>query len=106
VNHRPLPGWALAGAGVTLLAVVLEFLGSLVGDSPSTSYPGWLVAFAWPMPVRVAWWASATAGAVASIRGLAYATGRPLLVRTILVASPFALFTIGIAMGASWATWH
>lgn len=105
-GERPLPGWALAGAGVTLLAVTLEFLGSFVGDSPSTGYPGWLVPFAWPTPVRVVWWLGAATGAAAASHGLSHATGRPRPLRTVLVAAPFLLFAGGVAAGASWATWH
>ncbi|MBW3619503.1 MAG: hypothetical protein KY461_04610 [Actinobacteria bacterium] len=106
VDERPLPGWALAGAAVTLLAVALEFLGSFVGDSPSTAYPGWLVTFAWPAPLRVVWWLLAAGGAVAASHGLSQATGRPRPLRTVLVAAPFLLFAGGVAAGASWATWH
>lgn len=103
---RPVPWWALAGGAVTMLAVVLEFLGSLLGDSPSTGYPGWLVPIGWPTPVRVGWWLVATMGAVAASRGTAYATGRPRPLRTVVVASPFLVFAVGIATGATWATWH
>ena len=105
-SDRPLPGWALAGAALALVAVTLELLGSLLGDSPSTSYPGWLVPVGWSTPLRVAWWLSASAGAAAASHGLAQATGDPRAVRTVLVATPFAVFAAGIMLGASWATWH
>ncbi|MBW3662752.1 MAG: hypothetical protein KY469_06605 [Actinobacteria bacterium] len=105
-HDQPLPGWALAGGAVTLLAVTLELLGSVLGDSPSTGYPGWLVPIAWPTAVRVAWWLVATAGAAATSHGLAHAAGRRGYVRTVVVAAPFLIFAVGIALGAEWATWH
>lgn len=105
-DERAVLWWALAGGAVTMLAVVLEFLGSFLGDSPSTGYPGWLVPIAWPTPVRVVWWLVATVGAVAASRGTAYATGRPRHLRTVAVAAPFLLFAVGVATGATWATWH
>jgi hypothetical protein len=103
---RALPAWALWGAGFTLLAVALEFLGSIVGDSPSTGYPGWLVPIAWPTAVRVLWWVAAAVGAVALNRGLARATGHPRRLATVVTALPFLGFALGIALGAEWATWH
>lgn len=103
---EPLPVWAFVGAGVAAVALVLEFLGSILGDAPSTSYPAWLVTVGWPTPLRVAWWAGAAGGAAAAAFGVGHASGRPARLRPVLVASPFLLFAVGVATGASWATWH
>lgn len=106
VGEEPLPRWALVGAGLALLVLALEFLGSFLGDAPASDYPGWLVPIAWPTPVRVLWWLMGSAGAFATSRGLDHVTGRRRLLRGLLVASPFVIFAIGIATGAEWATWH
>lgn len=102
----PVPGWALAGAGFTLAAVALEVAGSVWGDSPSTSYPGWLATIGWPTPLRVLWWTMAAAGVVAMNLGMARASGSRRPVRTVVAAAPFVAFALGIASGAQWATWH
>lgn len=106
MDGNALPGWALAGGAVTLLAVALEFAGNVWGISPTSSYPGWLTPIAWPTVVRVGWWLLAAVGTVAVNRGLARMTGQPRILRTVAVAVPFVAFAAGIAVGAEWATWH
>lgn len=101
-----MPIWAFVGAGVAGLAVALELLGSLFGDAPSTAYPAWLVPIAWPTALRVSWWLLAAAGAAAAAYGLGRAAGRPRRLGPLVMASPFLLFAGGVAVGASWATWH
>lgn len=103
---RPVPRAALWGGAVALLAVVLELWGSW-GTGASTSAPAsWFVASGWPAPLRVLWWTIATVGVFAANRGLAHMAGSPRRVSTAVAVAPFVTFTIGIALGAEWATWH
>lgn len=101
-----VPGWALAAGLVPLAALVLEYAGSVLGSGPSSWYPGWLVAVAWPQPVRIVWWLAAAAGAWALTRGLAHANGRRGWLLSVVVTAPFAVFAVGIAAGTQWTAWH
>lgn len=103
---RPAGGWAIAGGLFALMAVALELRGSLaIGGTPSGSAP-WLVVQGWPQWLRAAWWALATLGVLAAQRGLARVFDRPRPVATVVAVAPFAVFTVGVALGAPWATWH
>lgn len=105
-SPEPLPRIALLGGLLALIAVGLEVWGSW-GTGARTDPPAaWLVASGWPTPVRIVWWSAATVGAFLANRGLAHVTGSPRRVATALAVLPFAAFTIGIAIGAEWATWH
>lgn len=103
---RPLPRTALWGGGMALFAVALELWGSW-GTGASTSAPAsWFVAAGWPTPLRVLWWTLATVGVFTANRGLAHVMGSSRRVATALAVLPFAVFTLGIALGAEWSTWH
>lgn len=98
---------ALAGAGFAVLAVGLELSASLLGGTPGSAYPGWLVTSAWPVPVRTAWWLLVAAGAGTGVRGLVPSwspRGRGVVAG--LGALPFVVFAVAVALGAPWATWH
>lgn len=102
---QPAGRWAVAGGVFALVAVVLEVRGSLsIGGSASTA--SWLVVQGWPQWLRAIWWAVATAGVLAAQRGMGRALGRPRRIATAVAVAPFAVFTLGVALGASWATWH
>lgn len=101
-----IPTWALAGAAVALVAVTLEVLGSVLGDSPDTPYPGWLRPIAWPTLVRVATWLAAAAGSAAYHVGLHRTSGRRRWFIGTLTTTMFLLFAVGIASDAEWSTWH
>lgn len=103
---RPAGRWAVAGGVFALVAVVLEVRGSLsIGGSASSTAP-WLVVQGWPQWLRAIWWAVATGGVLAAHRGLGRVIGRPRPIATAIAVAPFAVFTLGVALGASWATWH
>lgn len=101
-----LPRAALVGGAVALLAVVLELWGSWGTGATARPPASWLVASGWPTPVRVAWWVAATVGVFLANRGLARAAGRPRRLATAVAVLPFLAFSLGIAFGAEWATWH
>lgn len=103
---HPLPRSALLGGSVALLAVVLELWGSWSTGASTSAPASWFVAPGWPTPVRVVWWAIATVGVFAANRGLAHTTGSSRRVATAAAVVPFMAFTIGIALGAEWSTWH
>lgn len=103
----PLSLWALAGGAFALLAVGLEMLGSVLGDAPTTAYPGWLVPIAWPTAFRTVWWLLAAVGAGAAVAELAAPRSRATRVAgTALAVLPFAAFAVGVALGAEWTAWH
>ena len=105
-DDAPLPRSALLGGAVALLAVGLEVWASWRTGARVDPPLSWLVASGWPTPLRVVWWTAATVGVVMANRGLARMTGSPRRLATTLAAVPFATFTLGIAIGAEWATWH
>jgi len=101
-----LPGWALAGAAITVLAIVLEVAGNVFAGGVTSGYPGWLVTIAWPTPLRVLWWLAAAAGSIAWNVGIARANGRSRRLVTVITATPYVAFAVGVAVGAEWSTWH
>lgn len=101
-----LPPFALMGGAFALLAIGLEVWSSWGTGARVDPPMSWLVATGWPTPVRVVWWAAATGGVLLANRGLARATGTRRRAMTVLAVAPFLAFTVGIAVGAEWATWH
>lgn len=104
-RHHALLGAVGAGAFV-LAAVAAEVLGGLGANSPVPAWAERVVPLAWPPAARVAWWLLVAAAAVA-YRLLLGRAGFPQR-RAVIVLSvaPFVVFAAGIAVGASWATWH
>ncbi|GAC1610150.1 MAG: hypothetical protein NVS3B26_15380 [Mycobacteriales bacterium] len=93
-------------AALVLLAVGLEFASGQAANSPEDARYANFVPLGWPQPVRVLWWLL-IAGAAASHRLLLDTRlGVRRRVLAALAATPFALFALGIAFGASWSTWH
>lgn len=101
--------WVLViGLGGLLFAggaVVLEVVSSGAANSPVPGWAEW-VPLAWPPALRVTWWLAVAAAAA----GFRWSLGRlglqPSRVVTVLTVGPFVVFAAGIAVGASWATWH
>lgn len=104
--HTTAWGLALIGsAAFVLVAVALEFLGGSYANSPVGDWTRF-VPLAWPTWGRVLWWA-AVATAAGVFRLSLHRIGisqRPLVV--VATVAPFAIFSLGIATGESWATWH
>lgn len=101
-----LVGTALACALLVGLAVALEVVAGGAANSPVPAWAEKAVPLAWPQPLRVAWWlgvAAAAYGFRASLRRLGLRQ-RPVVV--VLSVAPFVVFAVGVALGASWATWH
>lgn len=95
----------VVGAVFVILAVVLEVLGGSFANSP---LPAWaeFVPLSWPQAARVVWW-FAVASAAGGFRLGLHRLGIPQ--RPVVVAAsviPFLMFATGIALGASWSTWH
>ncbi len=103
---RPVPWWALGCVAFVVVAVSLELLGSAFANSPVPGAAEAFVPLAWAPWARVVWWLGVAAATIGWHVGLAHATGRPRPVMAALTALPFLSFAIGIAFGASWATWH
>lgn len=106
-QRPPISGWAIGGFVLSLGAVALEVLGSVLGDSPTSGYPGWLVTITWPTALRALWWIAAAAGAAtATGEFVPFRSAAARVASALVVAAPFAAFAVGIAIGAPWATWH
>lgn len=101
-----LPRAALVGGIIALVAVLLEMWGSWGTGAEPTPPASWFVPSGWPTFLRVAWWLAATTGVFLANRGLARVTHRPRRLATAVAVLPFLAFTLGIAAGAEWATWH
>ena len=95
----------LASMLFVLAAVALEVAG---GANANSEVPGWahLVPIAWAPPVRVAWWLAVAASAATFRVGLRRVGIRTNRLADIVTVAPFVAFSAGIALGASWATWH
>lgn len=105
-NEPRLSSWGPVALGFVFLAVGLELLAAQYSNSPVPDAARWLVPLAWPQAVRVLWWTLVTLAA-AGFRYAEYRAGirrHPLIVIGSTV--PFAVFSIGIAFGASFSTWH
>lgn len=100
---------ALTALGCALfvgVAVVSEVVSGAAANSPVPSWAEEVVPLAWPQPLRVVWWlavAAAAYGFRASLRRLGFRQ-HPVVV--VLSVAPFVVFAVGVALGASWATWH
>ncbi len=101
-----LPRWAAVGGAWAALALILEFGGSLWGDSPDTSWPKFLAPIAWPTALRVMSWLAAAVGALAWQAGIARTGAKPRWVLAGLTAALFVTFALGVATDQQWATWH
>lgn len=106
VREEVLPLWALAAFGFVLAAVLLEMLTGAAANSPVPAWADGLVPLSWPPWARVLWWL-AVAGAALAYRLAERRAGiRRRLLTVALTPLPFAVFAVGIALGAQWATWH
>lgn len=103
---RRLPLWAIPAMGFVFLAVALEFIGGQYANSRVPDAAEWLVPLAWPQAARVVWWLG-VASAAAAFRYAERQAGirrHPLVI--LASVAPFAIFAVGIAVGASFSTWH
>jgi hypothetical protein len=102
---RRLALCTVASAGFVVAAVVLEVLGGMGANSP---LPSWahVVPLAWPQAARVAWWIAVAAAAGMFRLGLHRLGVRQRPVVVVVSVAPFLVFATGIALGASWATFH
>jgi hypothetical protein len=95
----------VGSAAVVLGAVSLEVLAGQAANSPVSRWAA-LVPLTWPQPARVAWWLG-IAGAAAGYRWSLRQVGLPArAVADVITVAPFVAFAAGIALGASWSTWH
>ncbi|GAC1608278.1 MAG: hypothetical protein NVS3B26_04540 [Mycobacteriales bacterium] len=99
-------GGSLLCAALVLAAVGLEFASGQAANSPEDSRYANLVPLGWPRPVRVVWWVIIAAAAAGHRFLLDQRRGAGRYVIAALAATPFALFALGIAVGAGWSTWH
>ena len=93
-------------AAFVLLAMAVEVLSGQAANSPGEAKFQPFAPLGWPAPVRVLWWllvATAAAGHRVLLYGLHGARQR---LSAALLAAPFVVFAVGIALGADWATWH
>ncbi|GAC1611681.1 MAG: hypothetical protein NVS3B26_26960 [Mycobacteriales bacterium] len=102
---RRLSG-SLMCAGLVLLAVGLELASAQAANTPESSRYADVVPLGWPRPVRVLWWVLIAAAAAGHRLLLDERRNAGRYVIAALAATPFALFALGIAVGAPWATWH
>lgn len=99
----------LAALGCALfvgLAVASEVVAGAAANSPVPPWAEHVVPLAWPRPLRALWWvavAVAAFGFRASLHRLGFRQ-RPFVV--VVSVAPFVVFALGVALGASWATWH
>jgi nitroreductase len=105
-----LSGSRLAGALLcgllVLVAIGLEIIAGQGGNSPAEARYARFVPLGWPQPARVAWWVM-IAGAAAGHRLLLDdRQGWRRRVLAAAAATPFAVFAVGVGVGASWSTWH
>lgn len=105
-DESALPWVAVGGGLLALVAILLEVWGSWGTGANPRPPASWLVPSGWPVALRVAWWSAATVGVYLANRGLARLTHRPRRVVTTLSVLLFLGFTLGVATGAEWATWH
>lgn len=90
---------------VVVGAVVAEVVAAQFANSTVPDFGEWF-PLAWPRPARVAWWVAVSAAAGGFRLGL-HRLGmrqRPLVVG--MTIAPFAIFAIGVALGADYSTWH
>ncbi len=88
-----------------LTAIVLEVVG---GTNANSAVPAWgeFVPLAWPQWARVLWWLQ-VAAAAATFRAGARRVGiRTRRLGDIATVGPFIVFSIGIAFGSDWTTFH
>lgn len=101
-----LAGWGWAAMLFVFVAVALEVLGGQYSNSQVSSITNWVVPLGWPQAARVVWWLT-VAAAAATFRYAERTAGirrNPILI--VASVLPFVIFAIGIALGASFSTWH
>jgi hypothetical protein len=92
-------------AGLVLGAVTLEVLAGQAANSPVSRWAV-LVPLTWPQPARVGWWLG-IAGAAGAYRWSLRQIGLPARrITDVATVVPFPAFAAGVALGASWSTWH
>lgn len=100
--------WSLAvfgGALFVAVAIGLEVVGGSYANSPTPSWSHWM-PIAWPVAARVAWWMLVATAAAAFRLGLHRLGFRQRAFVVVLTVGPFVAFSVGIATGADWSTWH
>lgn len=100
------PLWGLGCALFVAAAIGLEVLGGQYANSEVPSWAETLVPIAWPGPLRVAWWLAVSAAAFGYRAAESRAGIRRHPVTVGLSIAPFAIFAVGVAFEAPWATWH
>jgi hypothetical protein len=102
--------WLLLSAACAvfvLTAVVLEVTSDPGPTSSGLGWRGHLIPVAWPRGLRVLWWLVVAAAAGTQRWALDRSDGPSVrLVPALALATPFAVFAVGIALGAGWATFH
>lgn len=100
------PWWAWLALGFVFLAVVLEVVGGQYSNSPVDGVAATLHPLSWPQAGRVAWWllVAAAAGAFRYGEWRAGIRRSPVIIGLSVI--PFVIFAVGIALGASFSTWH
>ncbi|MBI2169124.1 MAG: hypothetical protein HYU28_06430 [Actinobacteria bacterium] len=105
-GSRALAGWAWAAVAFVFLAVGLEVVGGQYANSRVPGAAEWLVPLAWPQAARVVWWLIVASAAVAFRYAERQAGIRrhPIIIGASVI--PFAVFAVGVALGAGFSTWH
>lgn len=88
-----------------LTAIVLEVVG---GANANSAVPAWgeFVPLAWPQWARVLWWLAVAVAAATFRAGARRAGIRTRRLGDIATIVPFIAFSIGIALGSDWTTFH
>ena len=105
-----LGGWWLAGAVGCFVfvagAVTVEVLAGMAANSPVPAWAERWVPLAWPRWARALWWLVVAAAAAGFRLSLARLGMRQRAWIVLASVAPFVAFSLGIAAGADWATWH